>query len=77
MSSIQLEPNAAPITKDQYPKATAYIQNDAPGYQLDFYQIDAVQDPSMTLDNCQVYGIPSMAIQFCLKSANNSFLAGI
>jgi len=77
MSSVTLEPNLPPITKDEHPKASVWIQNDAPGYQLDFYPIDPVTDPSLTLDDCQLYGIPEMAVQVCLKAENGSFLAGM
>jgi hypothetical protein len=76
MSTINLDPNIPPITKNSYPKATAYIQNNAPGYQVDFKAIDRVNDPSMTFDDCRLYGLPGTAIWLCLKRVENSFLAG-
>ena len=77
MSSILIDNRTAPITKDQFPKAIAYLQNDAPGYQIDFRRIDRVNDPSMTMDDCRLYGIDSAAITLCLKKVNHSLLAGI
>jgi hypothetical protein len=78
MSSIKYDNNTVPITQNQYSKAIAYIQNDAPGYQIDFRQIDRVNDPSIIMDiDCQVYGVPAAAIQICLKKVNQSLLAGI
>jgi hypothetical protein len=76
MSSIDLDPNQPTIAKQDYPKAISYIQNDAPGYQLDFYPIDRVNDVSMTLDDCRVYGVDRVAIQVCLKETGGSLLAG-
>jgi hypothetical protein len=77
MSSILIDNNTAPITKDQFPKAISYLQNDAPGYQIDFRRIDRVNDPSMTMDDCRLYGIDSTAITVCLKKVDHSLLAGI
>jgi hypothetical protein len=76
MTSIVLDPNQPPISKQDFPSAVSYIQNDAPGYQLDFYPIDAINDPSMTLDDCRVYGVAIIAIQICLKETRGSLLAG-
>jgi hypothetical protein len=71
------DPNLPPISANEYPKATAYVQNDAPGYQLEFSYIDRVNDPKMTLDDCQLYGVEDVAVQICLKEAGQSLLTGI
>ena len=76
LSNVVFETDMANITNSDYPTATTFIQNDAPGYQIDFYPIDESKDPPVTLDDCRVFGIPSNAIQLCLKAINNSFLAG-
>lgn len=65
------------ITEADYPTATTFIQNDAPGYQIDFYPIDEKYDPPMTLNDCRIFGISTNAIQICLKTIDNSFLAGM
>jgi hypothetical protein len=76
MALIEFDPSQPVVTTDQYPVATAYIQNDAPGYQIDFEPIDYEHDPPMTLDDCKVYGTNTIAVQICLKKVNSSFLAG-
>ena len=76
MASIVLDPSQPIISQDDYPNALAYIQTDAPGYQIDFYPIDRVNDPYMTLDDCRVYGVDFLAIQICLKETNGSMLVG-
>jgi hypothetical protein len=76
MSSIVLDPNEPPIGKEEYPNAISYIQDDAPGYQLDFYPIDRINDPNMTLNDCRVYGVDIVAVQICLKATGGSMLAG-
>ena len=76
LSSVILDPSLPPITANQYPKAISYITNDAPGYQLDFQQIDRVKDPNMMMSDCRLYGWDTTAIQICLKSVHNSMLAG-
>ena len=77
MSSIQYNNNSAIITKNQHPNAIAYLQEDAPGYQVDFRNIDRVNDPSMIMDeDCRLYGVNETAIQICLKKDGPSILAG-
>jgi hypothetical protein len=76
MALIEFDPSQPVVTADQYPVATAYIQNDAPGYQIDFEPIDYEHDPPMTLDDCKVFGTNTIAVQICLKKVNSSFLAG-
>ena len=78
MSAIVLDPNQTIVTGSDYPGALASIQDDAPGYQLDFYPIDRVNDTYMTLDDCHLYGVDIMAFQVCLKEVpGGSMLAGI
>lgn len=77
MDTILLDPSQPAISKDSYPKAISYIQNDAPGYQIDFRPIKLENDPPMSLDDCHLYGISFMAIQICLKQVGTSFMAGI
>jgi len=76
MANIVLDPSQPVLTKDDYPNALAYIQDQAPGYQIDFYPIDRVNDPYMTLDDCRVYGVDFLAMQVCLKETRGSMLAG-
>lgn len=76
MMTILLEPDLPPIQKDNYSSAVSYIQNDAPGYQIEFYPIDPVRDPPMTPNDCRVYGLNMMAIQICLKKSESSMMAG-
>jgi len=57
-----------------YPEAISYIQNDAPGYQFDFYPIDTAFNPAMTMEDCRVYGYNSMALNICLKQVNDTSL---
>lgn len=77
MSTIVYQPSMAPITQDQYPTAVSYIQNDAPGYQIDFRNIDRANDPSMIMDeDCRLYGVDAAAVQICLKNTGPSLLAG-
>ena len=40
MNTILLDPSQPSISQDSYPKAISYIQNDAPGYQIEFRPID-------------------------------------
>jgi len=75
LSIVQFNPNTSAIQNSDYPLATAFIQEDAPGYQIDFSPIES-SDPSMTLDDCQVYGLSVLAFQLCLKSSRDSILAG-
>jgi hypothetical protein len=76
MTSIQLDPSQPVLLPTEYPQGTAYVQVDAPGYQMDFQKIDRVNDPYMTLLDCHLYGIPEVAIQLCLKENGNEILAG-
>ena len=76
MSNIESDPTQPVLSITDYPQAAAYIQDNAQGYQLDFGVIDRVKDPSMTLDDCRVYGLDFLAIQVCLKETNGSILAG-
>ena len=76
MTQIELNPNVTTPPSDAFPNAIGYIQNDAPGYQIDFYPMDS-EEEGITLNDCRVYGLNSLAIQICLKQANESLLAGI
>jgi hypothetical protein len=76
MTTLQFDPQLPPITQDSYPEANSLIQNDAPGYQVEFKPIDANQDPPMLTTDCRVYGISIMAIQICLKKVDSSIMAG-
>lgn len=75
MLSLAIFPSdAPPIDDSDSPSATTIMQKNAPGYQFEFYPIDENQDPPMTLDDCQVFGIPIVALQLCLKKTNESSL---
>jgi hypothetical protein len=75
-SYIHFDPTTPNLTATEYPDATTFIQQNAPGYQLDFSDIDVNKDPSVTLEDCRVYGLSILALQICLKQDNNSMLAG-
>jgi hypothetical protein len=75
MRNILLDPKLPPIGSSEYPGAISYMQNDAPGYQIDYSPVDPIDSP-LGLTDCRVYGIEIMAIQICLKKSNNSLLAG-
>lgn len=75
LSTVVFEPDMPNITEVDYPTATTFIQNDAPGYQIDFYPVDE-NDPPLTLNDCRIFGITTNAIQICLKMTDASFLAG-
>jgi hypothetical protein len=77
LSTIAYNLSQPSITSGSFPEAVSFIQNDAPGYQLDFVPINIETDPPMTSDDCQVYGISSLAVQICLKKADTSFMAGM
>lgn len=74
---MKLDPSVQNITRLDYPLATSYIQNDAPGYQVQYSPIDSETEPPFTFEDCRVFGIPYMAIELCLKTANSSMLAGM
>lgn len=76
ISTILFDPTLPNITSSEYSEATSYIQEDAPGYQLEFYPIDEA-DPVLTIDDCRVYGVSVFAFQICLKKTNSSLLVGI
>jgi hypothetical protein len=76
-SVIEFDPAQPNITDSLFPKAAAFVQYDAPGYQIDFYPIDDAKDPAITLHDCHVYGIDGLALQLCLKAFDGSFLAGL
>lgn len=61
---------------DKYPEGRALIQDDAPGYQVEFSPVDSEDHSPVMSTDCRVYGINKLAIQICLKSAGNSFIAG-
>ena len=76
LSTMYLDPSLPLITANDFPKAISYIQNDAPGYQLDFQYIDRNKDPPIMMSDCKVYGITKTAIQICLKKDGPSILGG-
>ena len=77
ISTIAYDPSQPSITTGSFPNAVSFIQNDAPGYQVDFVPINTETDPPMTSDDCKVYGISSLAVQVCLKKVDTSFMAGM
>ena len=74
--NIVRDPSEPSVTTENFTDATALIQYDAPGYQVEFSQIQATS-PAMTLNDCRLYGISDVAIQICMMNENSSFLAGI
>jgi hypothetical protein len=74
--NIVRDPSEPSVTTENLTDATALIQYDAPGYQVEFSQIDP-PSPAMTLNDCRLYGISDVAIQICMMKEDSSFLAGI
>ena len=77
MRTIQLDPTVPPVARTNYSDAVAYIQNDAPGYQVEFSPIEEKELSRFALDDCRVFGIEVNAVQICLRKINSSFIAGI
>ena len=65
-----------PGSYQQFPAATAYVVNDAPGYQIEFYPISS-SDPQLITGDCQVFGTPFSALQICIKKVDSNLIAGI
>ena len=65
-----------PSSYQQFPAATAYVVNDAPGYQIEFYPISS-SDPQLMTGDCQVFGTPFSALQICIKKVDSNLIAGI
>ena len=74
MMAISLENDTILPSDNSYPDAISYIQNDAPGYQFDFYPIDTAVEPAITIADCRVYGVDIMALNICLKQVNETSL---
>jgi len=72
---VKFDPSVPAITPSDFPNAKAYIQKDAPGFQVDFYPLEQ-SDPPMTLADCRIYGLSFITLQLCLKSVDSSILAG-
>ena len=79
LSLLKFLPDSPNVTTTNSPLATTFIEKDSPGYQIEFSAIDIDNDPRVTLADCQVFGIPILAFQLCLKQDNDSksLLAGI
>jgi hypothetical protein len=75
LSVIQFDPTSPNVTNSFYPKATAFVQEDAPGYQIEYS--DIIDDAPFTLPDCRVFGLDGLAIQICLKRSGMSLLAGV
>jgi hypothetical protein len=73
LSIVQFDPSSPMVAPTDYPTATTFIQQDAPGYQLDFYPIGP-NDPAFTSDDCRVLGVNILAVQMCLKKTNTALL---
>ena len=74
MMVVSLDNDTTLPSDSSYPEAISYIQNDAPGYQLDFYPIDTAVNPAMTMEDCRIYGYNSMALNICIKQVNETSL---
>jgi len=75
LSTILFDPSLPNITASNYSTASAYIQDNAPGYQVEFYPIDETRDPAFTLEDCRAYGVSTLAINICLKRSGVSLIA--
>ena len=64
-----------PGSYQQFPEATAYVVNDAPGYQIEFYPISS-SDPQLMTGDCQVFGTPFSALQICIEKVDSHLIAG-
>lgn len=76
MRTIQLDPAISPISRNNYSDAVAYIQNDAPGYQVEFFPVQREESRKFVLEDCRVFGTEFNAVQICLRKTNSSFVAG-
>jgi len=74
---VKFAPNVSTVTTSDYPNVRTFIQEDAPGFQVDFYPLNG-SNPALTLDDCRMYGnLSFIDIQLCLKSvSDSSFIAG-
>ena len=78
LSVAKFPPDARPITKNDSPDATAFIQKNAPGYQMEFVSFKDGSGGSFAVGDCRVLGVPFCAVQICVrKNENSSFIAGI
>jgi hypothetical protein len=78
LSAMRFRPELS-MTDADFPAGTTFIQKNAPGYQIEFSPIDEKTDPPIDpTSDCQIFGIPVVAVRLCLKENNDfSYSAGI
>lgn len=72
---VKFDSNSPPIGKDNFSDATAFIVNDAPGYQIEYSPVTSEDPPLLEID-CQMYGMPFAALLICVKQVGNSMIGG-
>jgi hypothetical protein len=75
MGLVILDPELPPIGKNNFSDATAFIVNDAPGYQIEFTPV-TTQDLPLEGNDCKIYGIPGAALQICAKAVGSELIGG-
>jgi len=75
ISIIEYDPTLPEIGKENYTEANGLIVNDAPGYQIEYSKIDG----ELVLDegDCRLYGVPSAALQICVRQNGTALIGGI
>lgn len=74
MSLVAFDPTLPSIGKSNYSQAAAFIVHDAPGFQMEFSNV--AENITFETEECKLYGVPSVAIQICIKQRRNSFYGG-
>jgi hypothetical protein len=75
MGLVILDPELPPIGKNNFSDATAFIVNDAPGYQIEFTPV-TTEDLPLEGNDCKIYGIPGAALQICVKAVGSELIGG-
>lgn len=63
---IVFDANMPQITNDNYSDATAWVVNDAPGYQIDYSSVTNEDPVLLPDDDCEPYGTDYAAILICV-----------
>ena len=76
MRTILLDPSLPPLSSANFTDAFSYIQNDAPGYQVEFTSTDPDESSFDLGHDCRVFGIDILGMQICLKKERDFLIAG-
>ena len=74
MGIVEFDTNLPTIGKDNFSDATAFVVNDAPGFQIEYSPIDG--DLVLEEDDCRVYGTDTVALQICVKQTASGLVGG-